>query len=161
MRFLKRAFTLAEVSIALSLLMALTAFLTITGASAVNKYGDPHSEYRIALEVQTAAGWIENMLKRALIFRQDVKLIVPSNVPSSNLRFLWTLSNHSVKFSSENIEFRSVSAISTHAYSNSFQTLTPALTLCVFKKGVDGIRKITDWRISVSAYGLVRAYQAA
>jgi hypothetical protein len=149
---------LIEVIVTMSILLSVTAFLTINAVSALEKYSDPRSEYRVAMEVKFTTNWIESILRRSLVSLSDVRFTVPYSTPSPNIKILWLVSSHSEERVSDVIEFRSVSS-SIHTYNHSAQTLSPALLLHVYVKDESGNGRMTDWRISVSGYGFVRAYR--
>jgi hypothetical protein len=150
---------LIELVIAMSLISSLAAFTMISGVSVLEKYSNPRSEYRIAIEVERASGWIESVLKRSLDSYGDVRFTFPYGKPAPRIRTFWLVSSRVEEWASESVEFMTRVSPGIHTYSHSSQTFTPALVLYVHTRDDKGNSRMTDWRISVSGYGFVRDYR--
>jgi prepilin-type N-terminal cleavage/methylation domain-containing protein len=155
----RNGFTLIELVIAMSLMSSLAAFTIVNGASILEKYSNPRSEYRIAIEVERASEWIEGVLKNSLDSYCDVRFTFPYENPAPNINIFWLVSSRSEEWASKSIEFMTRVSPGIHTYSHSSQTLTPALVLYIHTRDERGNSRMTDWRISISGYGFVRAYR--
>lgn len=156
----KRAFSLVEILITLAVLGILCGCVFLTGGKLLKGLADPHSEERIKGEVSRATAWIDDLIYRATISEKNFKIAASRTAPSKRLVVTWESVDHQEEWSSENIGIQAYStggqAPSIFRYDWRTQTLTPALTLRVFKQK-DLHFTGTKWFIIVSAYGLVRA----
>lgn len=156
----KCAFSLIEVLAALTVLAILCGCVFLTGGVLLKRLADPHSEERVKGEVSRATAWIDDLIYRATISEKNFKIAVSRTTPSKRLVVTWESVDMQEEWSSENIGMQAYSAgrlaPSVFRYDWRTQTLTPALTLRVFKQK-DLHFTGTKWFIIVSAYGLVRA----
>ena len=155
-----RAFSLVEILITLTVLAILCGCVFVTGGDLMRRFADPHSDERIKDEVSQAVVWIDDLIYRATISEKNFEIAVSRIAPSSRFVVTWQDVDHQEEWSSENIGVQVHSAgkpaSSIFRYDWRTQTLTPALTLRVFKQK-DLHFTGTKWFIIVSAYGLVRA----
>lgn len=150
----KSAFTLAELLIAIPVILALLSVSFATGTSLIGRLTDPHADFRVAMEVDLASEWLNSIIKRALTSNRDFTLTVGSRAPSSRLKIKWKDTNENEEWVANNISFGAT--LPRYNYSNRFQTLTPAVTMRVCYG--DGKYDYTDWSISISGYGLVKTH---
>ena len=154
----KRAFTLIELVIALFIMSVVFAMSYSFVWPTLKKLTDPRYELVVAGEVNDTAVWLQSAIMRSLGTGNDFTLTVENQEPKDFLEIKWKASGKSEKWSSNRITFRSLNYDSKNCtYTSGFQKLTPAITIQVHYG--DGKKERTNWRISISAYGYVRAYR--
>jgi len=151
----KTAFTLAEICVAASILLALLSVSLISGTSAAGKLADGRADFHVAAEVDMTARWLEGVIARSLLLKRDFTLVVGNFIPSSRLKVKWKDTSETEERAADGISFRA--PVANFQYSSRFQTFTPAIGMMVYYG--EGKFDETDWSISVSGYGLVRAYR--
>ena len=154
----RRAFSLIELLVSVSILFVVFGMTYSFGWPVLRSLLDPRSELVVAGEVNDAVAWLQSAIMRSLGTGNDFTLTVEIEEPEDFLEIRWKTSGMFEKWSSNRITFRSLNADSRNsAYTSGFQKLTPAVTIQVHYG--DGKKDRTDWRISISAYGYVRAYR--
>ncbi|MDR3281146.1 MAG: hypothetical protein LBT23_11605 [Synergistaceae bacterium] len=125
----------------------------------LEKYADPYSDYNVEREVRKSVAWLEYIMRRSMMLREDMTLRVRGvKTMSMEAKRGWS---EWESWTAGNIYFLSIvgsGAVGSsyeHSFSYSFQTLTPALTIYIFT-GERGTRN-SGWSITISARGLVRA----
>ena len=154
----KRALSLIELLVSVSILLVITGMTFNFGLPFLRRLIDPRSEVLVAGEVTDAAAWLQSAVMRSLGTGNDFTLTVENREPQDFLAIKWKTSGKLEKWSSDRITFRSLNYdIRNSTYTSGFQKLTPAVTIQVHYG--DGKKDKTSWRISISAYGFVRAYR--
>ncbi|MDR1965423.1 MAG: hypothetical protein LBQ36_01825 [Synergistaceae bacterium] len=153
------SFTLAEMAVAVPIMLILMSMAFTSAFPSMKRYSDPESDFLIASEVENAAEWLQSLIHRGLSTRSDFTLTAPNTGTNSWLSVRWAITGKMEKWSSKIITLKNKNINSSKVtYSQRFQTLTPALTVLVYSH--DG-KYLTDWRISISAYGFVDAFRDA
>ena len=154
----KRAYTLIELLVATAILFVIIGMTYNLGLPALRRLIDPRSDIMVAGEVNDTVAWLQSAIIRSLGTANDFTLTVENQEPKDFLAIKWKTSGKLEKWSSNRIAFRSLNYDSKNStYTSGFQKLSPALTIQVHYG--DGKKDKTDWRISISAYGYVRAYR--
>jgi len=153
-----RAFSLTELLVSVSILSSIIGMTYINVWPALRKLIDPRSDIVVAGEVNDAVAWLQSAIMRSLGTGNDFTLTVENQEPKDFIEIKWKTSGKSEQWSSSRIAFRSLNYDNRNAaYTSGFQKLTPAITIQVHYG--DDKKDRTDWRISISAYGYVRAYR--
>jgi prepilin-type N-terminal cleavage/methylation domain-containing protein len=165
----RAAFTLTELVIATAVLAVLASLSFFTAAPTIRKYLDSRSGFRVARETELAAEWLESVVQRGLISRSDFTISVSRGESDAALRASWANGRETDEWVSDSVMLKfkpgleddtnGAAARDEFNFSHRFQTFTPAFTLSVFHK--NGKKEWTGWRISVSAFGFVRAFRDA
>jgi hypothetical protein len=127
----------------------------------LKRFTDPRSDLAVSSEVNDAAEWLRSAITRSLWTGSDFVLTVSNENAGHWLRIRWNTpdtSRPAEEWSSERIAFKAHSSgKAEHFYSSKFQTLSPALSIEVYHG--DARQDRTDWLISISGYGFLRAYR--
>ena len=154
----KRAFSLVELLISVSILSVIMCMTCNLGWPVLRNLTDPRSDMVIAGEVNDTVAWLQSAIMRSLGTGNDFTLTVETQDPTDFLAIKWKTSGKLEKWSSDRIAFKSLNYGNKNStYTSNFQKLSPAITIDVYYD--DGKRDKTGWRISISAYGYVRAYR--
>ena len=153
-----RSFTLTELLVSIAILFVVIGMTYNFGLPALMRLVDPRSEMVIAGEVNDTVAWLQSAIMRSLGTGNDFTLTVENQDPKDFLVIKWKTSGQLEKWSSNRIAFRSLNYNSRNStYTSGFQKLSPAVTIQVHYG--DGRKDKTSWRISISAYGYVRAFR--
>jgi len=153
----RRAFSLMELIVSISILLIIIG-MTFLGWPALMRLFDTRSDLVVAGEVNDTVAWLQSAIMRSLGTGNDFTLTVENQEPRDFLEIKWKTSGQQEKWSSNRITFRSLNYDNRNStYTSGFQKLTPAITIQVHYG--DGKKDRTNWRISISAYGYVRAYR--
>ena len=153
----RRAFSLMELIVSISILLIIIG-MTFLGWPALMRLFDTRSDLVVAGEVNDTVAWLQSAIMRSLGTGNDFTLTVENQEPRDFLEIKWKTSGKQEKWSSNRITFRSLNYDNRNStYTSGFQKLTPAITIQVHYG--DGKKDRTNWRISISAYGYVRAYR--
>jgi hypothetical protein len=152
-----------ELAVACAVFTTLAACMTLAASSSLKRFGDPYSDYGVERDVKAAVSWMRGHLYRARIFREDVSFFIPLDAYSHEIGLYRKTKSgltRSGAWSAEGISFRVVKSsshpgVSFYKYEYSHQTMSPAVTLRVFRRKGDAF-EMTEWVITVSAYGMVR-----
>ncbi|MDR0653822.1 MAG: type II secretion system GspH family protein [Synergistaceae bacterium] len=155
----KRAFSLVELMVVLTLFAFVLSAAFITGTSMIKRYSDRRSDFRVEGEVEEAAEWLRSVITRALWNKSDFTLRVSADDVESRMSVEWKTTGERESWNAENVAFKTAGN-ATGVFSNysyRYQTLTPALSIIVYYK--DDRHTRAGWTISASGYGYVRAYR--
>ena len=154
----KCAYTLIELLVSISILFVIIGMTYNLGLPALRRLADPRSDVVVAGEVNDTVAWLQSAIMRSLGTGNDFTLTVENQEPTDFLAIKWRTSGKLEKWSSNRIAFKSINYDSRNStYTSGFQKLSPAITIVVHYG--DDKRDRTGWRISISAYGYVRAYR--
>lgn len=154
------AFVLSEMVVVCALLAMFASFSAAVGTSALGRYSDPYSDFRIEAEVRELADRLRSAVNRSLVERRDFRLRIYEQGPAQCVGIkwqdaeeeLWRLDKIGVSHASN---MGGEAASLGNSYSSSFQTITPAVNLRVYAIGMKDKPQPTPWRITISAYGFV------
>jgi prepilin-type N-terminal cleavage/methylation domain-containing protein len=151
---------LVELLITLAVIGIISSFAFVTGASVIKDLKDPRGDFHLRGEAKLAAEWLESMIQRSLTYRSDCTIFVSNVKPVQNITTTWKTGGKKETWTSNGVAFMGSGDSYNFTYSHAFQTLTPAVTISIYAWDDKKNRfTITDWRITVSAYGHVKAYR--
>ncbi len=155
------AFLLAELLIGLTIFTVLSAAALVSCTDILERYLDKRSNINIEREVNELSHWLTGVLHRSVMNRRDFTITASESSPTRIIQVKWKNISGWEEWKGDDCAVRS-NSLSGHAnsfvYKHTTQTLTPGFELIFYVK--NGSRWVmTDWRISVSPYGYVRAYR--
>lgn len=137
----------------------LLTVVLVNALPTLNRFLDRGSEFNVEREVRELKFRLDGLLLRAATFRRDFTLIASPVQPNEFFFVKWEGDTTQETWRMENIAVKSSNAgVYSFVYSHLHQTLTPALTLRVYRKEGAGLH-VSPWRVSISGYGFVRAYK--
>ena len=151
-------YSLIELLVSISILCVTIGMTYNFGLPVLRRLIDPRSNIVVSGEVNDTVAWLQSVIMRSLGTGNDFTLTVENQGPTDSLTVRWRTSGKLEEWSSSRIAFRSLNYHSKNStYTSSFQKLAPALTIEVHYN--DDKKDKTGWRISISAYGYVRAFR--